>query len=281
MKEVKKAYTKEYQDELIQRFRDNEDVKARDELVFSNDKFIHKVARQIFKKIGSIVSYEDVYQESVVGFLVALNSYDMDRGVKFLTYAYYQMRNHCNKVMYDNMHVVRLPTTPLKKKVIWSAGTIGKRLRKEGKEFTLENVAEELNVKPEDIKETFKLLRSINYRISTPTENNGDEEDAAADATFYSLYNNSPFRTDDFSSPFQKTYIKEVYELTQVFKNRLDHREQEIFDYRVLELTESKTLQELADKWDVSVERIRQVQTDLEKSFRLYSLNHIINRRLG
>lgn len=274
------TYTKEYQDELIRRYRNDEDLKARDELVSSNDKFIHKVARQIFKKIGSIVSYEDVYQESVVGFLVAMNSYDLERGIKFLTYAYYQMRNHCNKVIYDNMHVVRLPTTPSKKKVIWSAGSLGKKLKKEGKEFNLENVAAELKVTPESLQETFNLLRSINYRISTPNENNGDEEEAASDAVFYSLYDSSPFRSENYSDPYMKTYIKELFVLTEAFKDRLDKREQEIFDYRVLELSDSKTLQELAERWNISVERVRQVQEDLERAFKLYSLNNIVSPKV-
>lgn len=284
MTTVNKAYTKEYQDDLIRRFREEDDIKARDELVFSNDKFIHKVARQIFKKIGAVVSYEDVYQESVVGFLVALNSYDMERGVKFLTYAYYQMRNHCNKVMYDNMHVVRLPTTPIKKRVIWSAGTIRKKLRKEGKEFTLENVAAALGTDAESLKETFQLLQTMNNRISTPSRDSSTDptdKDAVQDSIFYRMYDDSPFRSEDYSDPHSRLYLKELYELTQVFKNRLEQREQDIFDYRVLELADSKTLQELADEWDITPERVRQVQGDLEKAFKLYSLNHIINRRLG
>jgi RNA polymerase sigma factor (sigma-70 family) len=273
---MKKVHTKEYQNELVRRYKKDGDTDARDELLSTNVPFIHRVVRSSFKKIGSVLSYDDVYQECVVGFLIAINTFDANRNVKFITHAYYQMRNHCNQLIYNNLHAVKLPTSQSKRKLIWSAGTLQKKLAKEGKEFNLKNLSEELGATPESLKESFQLLRTLNYKIPVPSESTGDEEESAQNAAFYSMYESSSFKAREYSNPYQSALVKECCVHVEIFKKRLADRDKDVFEKRVLELPGSEPLEVLAQRWGVTKQRIAQVQEDIERAFRLYCLNHVI-----
>jgi RNA polymerase sigma factor (sigma-70 family) len=264
-------YNAEEQADLIIQYRRFGDIEARDKLIFSNEKlvqqFAHRVAARTNKKT---ISYEDLYQEGMLGLLKALEKFDLERGIKFTSYAWFYIKKYVNAAAYNNLHMCKLPTTPSKKKLIWSWSKICKEIEDKGLKVTLETAAEHLDTTPEQLRPTWEVKMNLSSRISFDRsfhEQNIDEgaNDRVHQMAGESLFNNA----SSTSSPEIQTLIKECSEHIGAYADTLSPRRRDVFIHRVMELDED-TLESIGERWGITKQRVAQIQADVDEHFRRY-----------
>lgn len=265
--------SKEEQNELARKYIEDGNMAARAQLVENNMGLVHSIAKRIYKGIGSIITYEDVLQEGVVGLLVALDNFDLSKDVKFCTYATPWIRTHCNKAVYGNLHAVKMPTTASKKKMIWSGGRIRRELEAKGLEFNLENVSKEVGETEDSLRPVFTLYNNLNRTERFVHVANTEAESIAVNR-FNKMYENSSSYESNMNQERQCLY-NQCKEIAEEFMQRFDEREQEILSSRVFFFEEPQTLEEIADKYGISNERVRQLQERMETDFFRFAKSRI------
>ena len=246
--------SKEQEEELFHRLQNSEDVDAARKLVMSHLRFVVHIAKS-YKGYG--LPLLDIIQEGNVGLMKAVKKFDPSKKVRLLSFAIYWIRAEIHEFVLKNWRIVKVATTKAQRKLFFKL-----RSKKTSSNWLSEqeanDIASELNV---DSK-TVKLMES---RLSgTDVAFDPIEEDENAPAGYLTQNTNplSVLETQDSNDDSSKKL--------NLALNKLDERSRDIILQRFL--SEKKpTLDELSKKYNVSKERIRQIE---EKS--LHSLKETI-----
>ena len=248
--------TQEQETALGRRWKEHEDIDAARELVLSHLRLVVAVSRNY---LGYGLPQADLIQEGNVGLMKAVRRFDPERGVRLVSFALHWIRAEMHEYILRNWRLVKLATTKAQRKLFFNLrsmkGGMGALTRKEA-----DYIARELGVKTEEVFEMEMRLGGSDVALD-PTP--GDEESSVTPIAYL---------TDSEDEPVQ------ILERAETARNRsvglqramakLDDRSRRIIEARWLKEEDPATLQELANEYGVSAERIRQIESKAIKTMR-------------
>jgi RNA polymerase sigma-32 factor len=235
---------------LARRFHEDNDLEAARTLVLSHLRFVVHIARGY---LGYGLPVGDLVQEGNVGLMKAVKRFDPDMGVRLVSFAVHWIRAEIHEFVIRNWRLVRVATTKAQRKLFFNLRRMKKNLAWLSEEETLA-VAGELGVEPREVREMERRLSARDLSFD-PLPDAGDEESIVTP----SLYLPSP-EADPATIVEQDQWDGAVADSLSAALEGLDERSRTVIRSRWL-AEDKKTLQELADDYGVSAERIRQIES--------------------
>ncbi len=249
--------TLEEEQSLARRFRDDEELEAAKGMVMAHLRFVVHVAKGYS---GYGLPLADLIQEGNIGLMKAVKRFDPDVGVRLVSFAVHWIRAEMHEFILRNWRIVKVATTKAQRKLFFN-------LRKNKKRLgwlnaaEVNRVADDLGVKPEVVLEMEKRLSGQDTAFDLPP-NADDDEAWVAPAAYLENASLSPELTaerDDMKAHQQALLYRSI--------SSLDDRSRDIISSRWLSESKS-TLQDLANRYGVSAERIRQLEASALKKMR-------------
>ncbi len=233
---------------LAVRLRDEGDLEAARALVMSHLRFVIRIARGY---AGYGLALPDLIQEGTVGLMKAVRRFDPDHGVRLVSFAVHWIKAEIHEYVLRNWRIVKVATTKAQRKLFFNLRSSKKRLGWFSQE-EVEGVAKDLGVKPETVLEMESRLN--NHDLAFDGIDQGDDDQAPAPSAYVADMRMEPSRQLE-SADTEENDKKQLY----LALDGLDARSKEILEARWL-AEKKMTLHELADKFGVSAERIRQIE---------------------
>jgi RNA polymerase sigma-32 factor len=248
--------SKEDEQSLAHRLRDEEDLEAARELVMAHLRFVVHIAKGY---TGYGLPLGDLIQEGNVGLMKAVKRFDPDYGVRLVSFAVHWIRAEIHEFVLKNWRIVKVATTKAQRKLFFN-------LRKNKKSLAwlsdaeTQAVASDLGVTKKEVTEMERRL-SARDAIFDPTPD-ADDERSFGPAAYLPSPNSDPAMLIENSDWHEDAAGRMAEALTT-----LDERSRHILETRWL--AENKpTLHELADEYGISAERIRQIEVNAIKKLR-------------
>tara|TARA_R100001143_G_scaffold63489_2_gene70911 strand:- start:1877 stop:2761 length:885 start_codon:yes stop_codon:yes gene_type:complete len=243
--------------ELGKRLRDHEDLDAARQLILSHLRLVVSISRQY---LGYGLAHADLIQEGNVGLMKAVKRFDPERGVRLVSFAVHWIKAEIHEYIVRNWRMVKVATTKAQRKLFFNL----RRMRPDGQTLDPSQVAEiaqELNVRPEDVSEMEVRLSGREMALEAPA----DDEDAYAPVSYLS---------DDGRQEPSQVLERRAHDtlqgpaLAQALEG-LDARSRHIVESRWLRDEGGATLHELADEYGISAERVRQIEAAAFKKLKV------------
>ena len=242
--------------ELGRRLRDTNDLDAARQLVLSHLRLVVAISRNY---LGYGLPQADLIQEGNVGLMKAVRRFDPERGVRLVSFALHWIKAEMHEHILRNWRLVKIATTKAQRKLFFNLRSMkagpGALTRREAL-----SIAKDLGVKPEEVYEMETRLSGQDVALEPQPGEEGENLTPIA------------YLTDVEAEPAQ------IFERAEVSRNRsdglrlalakLDGRSREVIEARWLREDDKATLQELADQYGVSAERIRQIESKALKTMR-------------
>jgi RNA polymerase sigma-32 factor len=235
--------------------RDN-DLDAAQQLVLSHLRLVVAVSR---KYMGYGLPQADLIQEGNIGLMKAVRRFDPERGVRLVSFALHWIRAEIHEYVLRNWRLVKVATTKAQRKLFFNL----RRLKIRSAALSTNEahaIAKDLGVKPEEVFEMETRLTGRDIALDPQPDEEGDAVTPIA------------YLTDSENEPVQllvraETESNQAEGLKRALA-KLDGRSRRIIEARWLVEKDPSTLQELADEYGVSAERIRQIEGKALKSMR-------------
>jgi RNA polymerase sigma-32 factor len=251
--------SREDEADLARRFHNEGDLDAARQLVMSHLRFVVHIARGYS---GYGLPLGDVVQEGNVGLMKAVKRFDPNVGVRLVSFAVHWIRAEIHEYVLRNWRLVKVATTKAQRKLFFNLRRMKKNLAWLSAEET-KNVARDLKVSPEEVTEMEKRLSARDLSFD-PVPDAGSED---GDET----YSPAAYLPSPDSDPALQIENAEWEDTTgnrlQSAMQTLDARSRDIVVSRWTGEA-SATLHDLADKYGVSAERIRQIEANAIKKLR-------------
>jgi RNA polymerase sigma-32 factor len=242
--------------ELGRRLTRDNDLDAAQQLVLSHLRLVVAVSR---KYLGYGLPQADIIQEGNIGLMKAVRRFDPERGVRLVSFALHWIRAEIHEYVLRNWRLVKVATTKAQRKLFFNL----RRMKASSAALTDKEaraIAKDLGVKPEEVLEMETRLTGRDVALDPQPDDEGDAVTPIA------------YLTDSENEPVQ------ILERAETATNRasglrralakLDGRSRRIIEARWLVENDPATLQDLADEYGVSAERIRQIEGKALKSMR-------------
>ncbi|MFZ5724291.1 MAG: RNA polymerase sigma factor RpoH [Pseudomonadota bacterium] len=242
---------------LARRYRDEEDLDAARDLVLSHLRFVVHVARGY---TGYGLPTADLIQEGNVGLMKAVKRFNPDIGVRLVSFAVHWIKAEIHEYVLKNWRIVKVATTKAQRKLFFNLRGAKKRVGR----MTLaeaRQVAQDLNVPVEQVLEMEGRLYAHDLSFDLPQD---DDEDAPpAPVQYLEAPDSDPARVLEHEDSEQDSTDR-----LRSAMSTLDARSRDILERRWLREEQKATLQELADQYGVSAERIRQLEANAMKKLK-------------
>ena len=248
--------TPEAEQALAVRFREREDLEAARELVLSHLRFVVHVARGY---LGYGLPMGDLIQEGNIGLMKAVKRFDPDVGVRLVSFAVHWIKAEIHEFILKNWRIVKVATTKAQRKLFFNLRRSKKRLGWLSAD-EVATVARELNVAPADVVEMESRLNGRDIGFD-PVES--DDEDGPPSPAAYLVDHGLDPETAAVNDDQDDRDLDSLHSGLA----KLDARSKDIIVRRWLHEPKA-TLQELADEYGVSAERIRQIEAVAMKKMR-------------
>jgi RNA polymerase sigma-32 factor len=250
--------TLEEEQDLAHRYREHDDLEAARRLVLAHLRFVVHVAKGY---TGYGLQLGDLVQEGNIGLMKAVKRFDPDREVRLVSFAVHWIRAEMHEFILRNWRIVKVATTKAQRKLFFNLRKSKKRLGWLNMD-EVNTVAEDLGVKPEVVMEMESRLSGQDVGFDLSPDMDDDDSPRVTPAAFLQSDDDTPeiaLEAEDLES-HQNSMLYEGL-------GQLDERSQDIIRSRWL--TDQKaTLQELADRYGVSAERIRQLEVNAMNKMR-------------
>jgi len=230
------------------------DLDAARKLVLAHLRFVIYIAKSYS---GYGLSEADLIQEGNIGLMKAIRKFNPEMGVRVVSFAVHWVKAEIHEYVLKNWKIVKIATTKAQRKLFFNL-----RRKKKGLEwFTeeeIEQVAKDLGVKPSEVREMEKRLSGSDMSFDPLSESDDDEASFAP----------SQYLEDEDANPadiFENQSLSEE-STAQLYEaiNQLDDRSRDILQDRWL-ADEKLTLHDLAEKYEISAERVRQIEKNAMK----------------
>jgi len=249
--------TLEEERSLAVRLRDQNDMEAAKRLVTSHLRFVIRIARGY---LGYGLPLPDLIQEGTVGLMKAVRRFEPDMGVRLVSFAVHWIRAEIHEYILRNWRIVKVATTKAQRKLFFNLRSSKKRLGWLTKQ-EVDEVAADLGVKPEVVLQMESRLS--NQDLSFDGLEDDDDDSPAAPSTYLPDVRMEPSRLLE-----REDTDRDQRERLYAALADLDERSKTILFERWLS-EKKQTLHELAEKFGVSAERIRQIEKNAMKKVRL------------
>jgi RNA polymerase sigma-32 factor len=243
---------------LARRFHDQDDLDAARELVLSHLRFVVHVARGY---AGYGLPLGDLIQEGNIGLMKAVKRFDPNVGVRLVSFAVHWIRAEMHEFILRNWRIVKVATTKAQRKLFFNLRRSKKRLGWLNAE-EVRAVAADLNVSEREVLEMESRLSGRDIGFDLPADDD-NEHAPPAPAAYLVTHEEDPAQAYERSD-------SEGHQLQLLREGlrTLDARSRDIIRRRWLDPDNKVTLQELADEYGVSAERIRQVEANALKKMK-------------
>lgn len=241
--------TLEEEQDLAARFYNQKDLEAAKQLVLSHLRFVVRVARGY---LGYGLALGDLIQEGNVGLMKAVKRFDPKVGVRLVSFAVHWIKAEIHEFILRNWRIVKIATTKAQRKLFFNLRKVTRRL---GwfTEDEIDTVANDLNVSREEVK-TMEERLNAHYESFHATES----DDAGGEG-----FAPEHYLEDQRYNPALQLENRDWTENQEYGLQRallaLDERSQDILRRRWL-VEDKATLHDLAAKYDISAERVRQIE---------------------
>ena len=242
--------TAEQEKELADRYFYDQDLEAAKMLVMSHLRFVVHIARSY---AGYGLPQGDLIQEGNLGLMKAVKRFDPNMGVRLVSFAVHWIKAEIHEYVIRNWRIVKIATTKAQRKLFFNL----RSLKKSSKKLTLEeakSIANDLNVTPEQVLEMEGRLTAYDAAF----EAQGDDDDEGSTHVAPALYLEDN-RYDPARLIEEEDYEEQSTNALHSAMEQLDDRSRNILQRRWLD-DDKSTLHELAAEYNVSAERIRQLE---------------------
>ena len=246
--------TSEEEKKLAEDLYYRNDLDAARKLVLAHLRFVIYVAKTYS---GYGLPEADLIQEGNVGLMKAIRKFNPEMGVRLVSFAVHWIKAEIHEYVLKNWKIVKIATTKPQRKLFFNL-----RSKKKGlgwlTEEEVESMAKDLGVKPSEVREMEKRLSGTDMPFDPLVDSDDDE----------ASYSPSQYLEDEDANPAD-IFAKDSLDETNTSKlyeaiNQLDDRSRDILQDRWL-ADEKLTLHELAEKYDISAERVRQIEKNAMK----------------
>ncbi len=245
--------------EYARRVRDENDPDAAFRLVSSHLRLVVRIAMEFQRRWMQNVL--DLIQEGNIGLLRAVNKFDADKGIKFSYYATFWIRAYILKFIMDNWRMVKIGTTQAQRKLFYNLNKEKQKLIAQGFDPDIEILSDKLGVSKEHIIEMEQRLESTDLSLDMPV---GDENNASTRLDYL------PALTQGVEEGFAESEINEIiHAKLEALLPKLSDKEIFILENRLL-TDNPVTLREIGEKYEVTRERIRQLEARLVNKMKNY-----------
>ena len=242
---------------LSRDYLEEANLAAAKKLVMSHLRFVVHVARGYS---GYGLQLADLIQEGNIGLMKAVKRFDPDQGVRLVSFAVHWIRAEMHEFILKNWSIVKVATTKAQRKLFFNLRKSKKRLGWMNA-AEVSKVAKDLGVPEATVREMESRLSGRDIGFEAPADADDDAKPAPA-----------AFLIDDGADPYENVSDEDYSDnqmqtLTDALSH-LDKRSRDIIQRRWLDDDNKATLQDLADEYGVSAERIRQVEANAMKKMR-------------
>ncbi len=250
--------TREEEQSLTRQYYETRDPEIASKIVTANLRLVVKIALD-FQKFW-MQNFLDLIQEGNIGLMQAVKKFDPFKGVKFSYYASFWIKAYILKFIMDNWRLVKIGTTQAQRKLFYNLQKEKDRIQALGFEPAPKLISQRLNVSEQEVIDMEQRMGSWEVSLDAPIK--GDSDNKHMDFL--------PSSADSIEAEVaRKEADTNLKELLREFGEGLEGKEKVIFEERMLS-EEPKTLQELGKVFNVSRERVRQIEVRLKKKLRQY-----------
>ncbi|MBV8139226.1 MAG: RNA polymerase factor sigma-32 [Deltaproteobacteria bacterium] len=247
--------TREEEAEIAKRYHRHQDREDAFRLVTANLRLVVKIALEFARASRNVL---DLIQEGNVGLMEAVKNFDPYRGIRFPSYAVWWVRAYIYRYLINNWRLVKIGTTQAQRKLFFNLRKESDRLEAQGFRPEPKLLAQRMGVKESEVREMQDRMSQSEVSLDQPS---GQSEDVA-------LVEVLP---DDSHNPEEAAAADEwrnfARERVEEFAATLKDKELEIFNQRLL-TEDPATLQEIGQRFGISRERVRQIETRLKNRLR-------------
>ncbi|MBN1572057.1 MAG: RNA polymerase sigma factor RpoH [Deltaproteobacteria bacterium] len=248
--------SREEEFDLAVRWKEHKDIDAAHKLVVSNLRFVVKIAHE-YKDYG--LKLMDLVQEGNIGLMQAVKKFDPYKGFRLISYAVWWIRAYIQNFIIKSWSLVKIGTTQAQKKLFYKMKGAKRALGIDiTKEDDISAIAKELDVNDDVVREMDQRLSGRDLSLNSSI---GDEDD---ETTYIDFISEEPAQESGLIEDEEKRMLAE--DIKDALKV-LNEKERYIVKHRIMS-QKPKTLQEIADKYSVSRERIRQIEVGALKKLR-------------
>jgi RNA polymerase sigma-32 factor len=248
--------TPEEEHELAVRLHKDNDITAAKRLILSHLRYVARVSKGY---LGYGLPLADLIQEGNIGLMKAVKRFNPDKGVRMVTFAMHWIKAEIHEYILRNWRIVKVATTKSQRKLFFNLRNLKKRLGWMTQE-EVDGVAQDLGVKPETVREM--EMRMSASDASFDGHDDDDDERSFSPSAYLEDHRYNPAQQME-NADWGTQSSDRMYQALE----HLDERSQDIIRTRWLD--ENKlTLQDLAEKYQISAERVRQLEQNAIKKLR-------------
>ena len=249
--------TKEEEMRLAIKYKEEGDLDAISKLIMANLKLVIIIAME-YKRIG--INMMDLIQEGNLGLMQAVKKFDPYRNLRLVTYATWWVKAYMLRYIMNNWRLVKIGTTQAQRKLFFNLMKEKARLEALGYEAGPKLLASELGVKEKEVIEMDQRLGSQDMSLDEPLSEDSE-------STLLNVLSSGETAVVDRLADDQVSSI--FKEKVAEFSEGLNDRDLDILQNRILS-EEPKSLSEIGRKYDISKERVRQLEGNIIKRLKEY-----------
>jgi RNA polymerase sigma-32 factor len=240
---------------VAKRYHETHDTQAALTLVTANLRLVVKIAHEFARASRNLL---DLIQEGNIGLMEAIKSFDPYRGIRFPSYAVWWIRAYIIRYLMNNWRLVKIGTTQAQRKLFFNLKKESDRLEAEGFSPQPRLLAQRIGVKEAEVREMQERMGQSEISLDQPT--GPDEDSQLLDILPDTGHNPEEATADAEWRAFAKDKIEQ-------FASTLKDKELEIFQNRLL-AEQPLTLQDIGERFGISRERVRQIETRLKRKLK-------------
>ena len=239
--------TREEEMELAKHYGEHHDKESAQKLVVSNLRLVVKIAMEYSRAFHNLL---DLIQEGNIGLLKAVTKYDPEKGTRFSYYASWWIKAYILKFIVDNFRLVKIGTTQAQKKLFYNLMKEKRKIESLGFAAESKLLSERMDVKEKEVIEMQQRMGRSDLSLDAPTPGMDDKLNIDMFAA-----DNIPIDQKAEDDELKRKLFDNLSEFVTTLKDK----ETKVFKER-LYAEVPRTLQEIADEYDISRERIRQIE---------------------
>lgn len=246
---------------LVEQVQKHHDIDAARKLVTSHLRLVVKIAMEYRTAFQNIL---DLIQEGNIGLLRAVQNFDPNKGSRLAYYASLWIRSYILKYILDNFRLIKIGTTQAQRKLFYNLMKEKEKLELMGVNPDAKLLAKRLDVRTDEIEEMSERLSQSELSIDAPV---GDPDGAL----HVDFLKSSEEAADEKLSSYEMKDV--LLDRLGEFAKSLNGRETKIFQERLVSEV-PKTLQDIADEYGITRERVRQIEERIKMKLKKYFQEH-------